>query len=317
MRLTKHINESSGRTPLLTIMQLLYDRNKDYMRWMSKSRVKDYMLSGRDGSKDYFTRSIRQDRIPKDMPQEISDEFDYMFKKRYGWKPRSQSIFVTGSHSSASAYGDTLYMIFPIGKFKFLWSSNISDLWTRIEDGPVHQSHYHNFDIEQNMENFEYDARGELEYEYLQDYPRPNEDDFYDIDDNGDRFFNEEEYDRAIDEWDDTMLSWVDGEIGNRLEQYRYEREQEMENETADIMDDIVRSYSDKDLHRAIKSNNEIMLGGKEYTAVKCDYYASLITEFSHYYHWRRRPTVEDMMLFAAKKKWATDRLQRLLWNEE
>jgi len=73
----------------------------------------------------------RKNRKPLDTPKEIHDKFDELFKKEFGWKVRSEGVFCSGDAPS-SAYGD-LYYIFPIGKFKYVWSPDIRDLTVELE----------------------------------------------------------------------------------------------------------------------------------------------------------------------------------------
>lgn len=79
-----------------------------------------------------FVKKIsRTDRKPKDSSLVSHKIMDNIFKKKYGWKARSEGVFVTGDRSITHAYGIT-YIYFPIGKYKYLWSPNIHDLGTEI-----------------------------------------------------------------------------------------------------------------------------------------------------------------------------------------
>ncbi len=71
-------------------------------------------------------------REPKDMPQDIHDKLNKYFLMKHGAKFRN-ALFLSGSDMQAGEYGD-LYKIFPIGRFEFLWSPKISDLYTEYED---------------------------------------------------------------------------------------------------------------------------------------------------------------------------------------
>lgn len=73
----------------------------------------------------------RQDRKPKDSDMETHVFADDIFKKKFGWKPRSEGVFVSSSRDMSHTYGD-LYVFFPVDGFKFVWSENISDFWKHI-----------------------------------------------------------------------------------------------------------------------------------------------------------------------------------------
>jgi len=78
------------------------------------------------------TKKPRKDRTPIDTPKEIHKKLDELFKKEFGWKARSEGVFVTGSRSQAGMYGDP-HIVLPIGKFKYVWSPSIPDLTVYLE----------------------------------------------------------------------------------------------------------------------------------------------------------------------------------------
>ena len=93
------------------------------------------LLRGMNERGDFTTRRVREDRSPKDMPYEWHEAFDEWFKGEFGWNARSAGLFCTGKESIASGYNDQIYYIFPIGRYKYIWSDEISDLYTQISSG--------------------------------------------------------------------------------------------------------------------------------------------------------------------------------------
>lgn len=81
-------------------------------------------------------KKVRQDRKPLDTELKISNVVDDVFEAKFGWRPRSQAVFCTGSPGSSALYGSR-HQIFPIGEFKFLWSPKVIDLTTQIYDGQI------------------------------------------------------------------------------------------------------------------------------------------------------------------------------------
>ena len=63
---------------------------------------------------------IRKDRRPKDTPEYVQIALDNWFFQNYGFKPRSQGLFCSGSGVEARVYGK-LHYVFPVGKFEHLW----------------------------------------------------------------------------------------------------------------------------------------------------------------------------------------------------
>lgn len=70
------------------------------------------------------------EREPLDTPYYLHNLMDNLFEQKFGWRPRSQSVFVYGSigKSIAHTYSDHVYSIFPIGPIKYLWSPEVNDL---------------------------------------------------------------------------------------------------------------------------------------------------------------------------------------------
>src|SRR5574343_260209 len=75
----------------------------------------------------YLSIVPRSDRRPSDTNIIIHNELDSKFRKIFGLKARSEGVFVTGSVDQAGEYGIYTYAFFPIGKYKFIWSTDIKD----------------------------------------------------------------------------------------------------------------------------------------------------------------------------------------------
>lgn len=67
-------------------------------------------------------------REPKDTSEEIHNDIDKLFYKKFRWHVRSQGVFATHNYDETWRYGEE-YMFFPIGKYKFVWSPEITDLY--------------------------------------------------------------------------------------------------------------------------------------------------------------------------------------------
>lgn len=74
-----------------------------------------------------YKKDVRKNRQPKDTSKAVHDIFDEYFEKNFGWKMRSESLFVTGDESIASEYGYA-YMVLPIGDYNYCWSPKVPDL---------------------------------------------------------------------------------------------------------------------------------------------------------------------------------------------
>lgn len=79
----------------------------------------------------------RKDRRPMSTLPKIQMALDEYFKKRFGWKPRSEAVFCTGMLNTALFYSGSIAgisSVWPIGNFKYLWSNEISDLFGTLQD---------------------------------------------------------------------------------------------------------------------------------------------------------------------------------------
>ena len=76
-----------------------------------------------------------KERKPKDTPQELHDLLNKKFKKKFGWPVRN-GIFTTSSYIMADGYGIP-YKFFPIGDYKYVYSTKIEDLFQYFEDRDI------------------------------------------------------------------------------------------------------------------------------------------------------------------------------------
>ena len=73
----------------------------------------------------------RLDRKPADTPEKLHDIIDSALYDKFRWRPRSEGVFVVPNPYLASTYG-TVYIFFPIGDFKFIWSTTIRDMYMEL-----------------------------------------------------------------------------------------------------------------------------------------------------------------------------------------
>lgn len=74
-----------------------------------------------------FIGTTRIDRKPKDTFAFITKFVDDTLEDKFGWKPRTQGLFVSSEYETVRDYG-RVFAIFPIGEFEFLYSPKIKDL---------------------------------------------------------------------------------------------------------------------------------------------------------------------------------------------
>lgn len=131
MRLQNYITETKEEVTELSEMI-----EKDCREFLNKTRgnvlyrgVK--LLNIKLDSKKYAVLKPRSERRPTDTPKDVQEYVDTKLKKRFGWRPRTEGIFVTGSYSQAKDYG-SVATVWPIGHFKYIWSKDITDFYTDV-----------------------------------------------------------------------------------------------------------------------------------------------------------------------------------------
>lgn len=160
------------------IVQFIKDNCKPYLK---ETKGKLFLWRGyKKNIKEYTTLKSKTRTKSKFSSQELFIAIDDTFESIFGWRPRSESIYVSNSYSMAKAYG-LPYLFFPIGVYKYIWSPTIKDLYEygvdknyiikdnrnkessnielinkSIEDGTFHRfakKHYINSDIKMCADN--------------------------------------------------------------------------------------------------------------------------------------------------------------------
>ena len=127
MRLIHHLNEDVfDDIELRDMKKKIHAECKPFLR-----ASKGYSLWRGMYKKPPFGKlKVRKDRKALDTPADVHKEFDKIFTKNFGWPARSSGLLTTGDKIVAGSYGN-VYQVFPIGKFRFLWSKNVHDLYGR------------------------------------------------------------------------------------------------------------------------------------------------------------------------------------------
>ena len=107
-------------------MEFLIDR--DCQPWIKASQGETVYRGAKNKPYNY-KGTVRTNRKPLDTEPIIHELFDKTIQAKYGFKPRSNGLFITGNLADARRYGK-VYKIYPINKFKFLWSPNIRDFYS-------------------------------------------------------------------------------------------------------------------------------------------------------------------------------------------
>jgi len=75
------------------------------------------------------------DRKPMNMDKELHELFNALFIERFGWPVRN-GVFAVGDSIHAYRWPgcDSPYIFFPIGRYKYVWSRSVKDLYIEYDD---------------------------------------------------------------------------------------------------------------------------------------------------------------------------------------
>ena len=153
-RFQQYLNEESEGIDIDGIIDKLEDKCQPYLKECKKGGgflYRGYSKSNKDG---IFKLKPRNNRRPKDMPIEIHKLLDDLFKKKFGWKARSEGVFSISDSYGAGEYNTYLDILFPIGNFKYVWSPGVVDILLMLNDIDIIDSNWNLIvNLEENVDN--------------------------------------------------------------------------------------------------------------------------------------------------------------------
>ena len=251
------------------IITLIMDKCQPVIKELLPFGYNDnFLMSGRKHKNEVFIGKVRKNRKPTDTPLEIHNLFDSMFKKRYGWKPRSNAIFCTGSIDQANDYGQP-YLIFPMGKIKYIYNPNIKDLFSDVLDNGIY-----------SIEPDDPDVIEDINVSMVADMVREIGEELY-----YNKYEGDPDTDPDIEDWMDDHYDEIKDDVLNKMAEENKEHNLE-------IYDEVISGYKTNNLKRALGLGIEIMVGCKEYMALDFYLYYDLIEYYLHTYG-DKKPTRE------------------------
>jgi len=243
------------------IINAIYRDCRPFIKELTKGKHNgDLLYSGRRKGGDIIKSTVRNNRTPMDTPLKYHRMLDKLFKKEVGFNARSNAIFCTGSVSQALDYSSKVYIIFPIGQYKYAWSPEIKDLYDQL---------FEDFDGDWILK------LGEGE-------------DMYDEDDFDDRvdYRLRKMYDKYVDELTDLDKEdeipdedeYVDEHWDKVAEEIAIEMVKEAKDYNDKLLKAVVDTYKTTNLKDALASGHEIMLNCKEYYGFNRDKYENIIS---------------------------------------
>ena len=140
MRLQRHLTEADkyddGYIGKKVIMPMLIKNSKPFLREFLKSQRKSGFKWFWRGTNRQVTEigevRRRKNRKPVDMPLKLHELLDFKFFQKFKWPVRSEGIFTVPDAASTFPYGAYAYAFFPIGKYRYVWSDRVADLFAEM-----------------------------------------------------------------------------------------------------------------------------------------------------------------------------------------
>jgi len=106
-----------------------------YLKEMGRGRKENWLYRSTEHQFDIFKKfTPRINRKPRNTPKEIHRMMDDLFKKKFGWKARSEGVFTSSDISQLeNVYGEP-YMFFPIGNYKYVYHPTIRDIFMEMDN---------------------------------------------------------------------------------------------------------------------------------------------------------------------------------------
>lgn len=100
----------------------------------------NFSVPGSEETFAVYRKAVRKERKPMSTNTMVHRALDEWFEKNFGFKARSQAIFCfgEGGRSDAQGYGVKSCVMFPIGKFSYVWSPSVDDLYS-VVDGVLNE----------------------------------------------------------------------------------------------------------------------------------------------------------------------------------
>lgn len=273
MKFGEYINEASKSTlKEYAVIKSIDVRCGPFIKEFRRSGANQLLWRGSSkalgGSKVMVQIKPREDRMPKDMPPEIHDQFNDRFKQKFGWYVRSEGVFTTAKRSDAESYG-TGYIFMPVGEYEYVYNPQVPDLYSDVEGD---QDAYMEWDSSSAYDDYEY----EYEQEYGEDSGQGTY--YWDDLDTGESDWNEA-ISVAVDaegteDIDESLMKWVP-EVP--YDDWIYKKAEEHNENIDDNYESIMKGYRNDNLGLAIKTKVEVVFSCNSYFLIDAYYYDPIL----------------------------------------
>jgi hypothetical protein len=299
MRFKQYLKENKT-VSFEEVITMIWNDCQPYLKDLIKTgKFRGFMYSGRSSHSSFFKGNVHSYREPKDTDKQVHEMLDNKLKKKFGWNGRSNSIFCTGNKKQADNYG-YIFIIFPTNKYKFIYNPDVEDFVDVIPEDIYEWDEF--LDKDEIDDKIEDDALEEWEEKY--NTPGTLGNFYYDGNELPDNIRDENDAEEFIlnnlsdfdleeeDDYSDYELQWVPEMDLESFIDYEYRdywmqtHQKELKDMTMQEIEDRIDSYVSQckstDIHKAIKTGNEIMVNCKEYYAFSSEDYEKPLLLYFH-----------------------------------
>ena len=135
MNLLRYIKENAPNSDIDIILPEIEKTCSKYIKDLRSGRNMFFRMSPKYISIAddlVYISTVATNRKPVDTPREVSKGVDDLLKSRFGWKPRSDGLFVwiTKKSEKSWRWSPSSRVIFPSNDYKYVYSPTIADLYT-------------------------------------------------------------------------------------------------------------------------------------------------------------------------------------------
>lgn len=84
-------------------------------------------------------KTTRTNRKPRLLDIDLHDKLGKETKQRFGWNARTEGVFTTSNVFDVKRWGSPS-IVFPIGKFKYIWNRNVKSLYGAYDQWSAYTS---------------------------------------------------------------------------------------------------------------------------------------------------------------------------------
>jgi hypothetical protein len=227
------------------ITELKGTGKKDFLYRGHKTRINEYSIM----------KPHKEGRIPRNTPKELHQYINKSMRRKFGWNTRD-GVFVTFNQENCVVYG-LPYLFFPIGKYRYVYSRVIEDLYTDVSEvmALFDDEELKYFKGPAYMLNYGPGGKGAWYYGNMKAKSKNEEEAYKEL-------FGVE-YDKRKGQPIDKKFKWIaDVSFTDYLEKIKNDNKAKAFEE----IDDIVQTYTQKNLGYSL--GNEISFDCNEYYLV-------------------------------------------------